>query len=155
EARLSRDARGPQLHHLAQVSRRVHAVVVQVGQCARENTAATTPTSPATSTRRRIRRRRGVSHSAFPWPWLPRIEWIKRRCAGPGRFRMARAISRRPRRSAIRIVAELLPLVDFISRDRKPAGTSSTERYTKSAPPVEISTVDVWNTPEFAGFAWP
>jgi len=51
------------------------------------------------------------------------MECIRRRCAGPGKLRMARAISFRPRLSAIRIVAELAPLVDLSSLVRSLAGT--------------------------------
>ena len=68
---------------------------------------------------------------------------IHRRCTGPGIWRMALAISLRPRRSAIRMVAEFPPWVDFKSRVRNPAGTSSTERNTWSVPLAEISTVEV------------
>ena len=74
-------------------------------------------------------RRFGVSHAIAPEAAsVPRIECISRRCAGPGNFRIAREISFRPRRSAIRIVAEFAPFVDFSSRVRKRFGTSSTER---------------------------
>src|ERR1044072_1192722 len=79
-----------------------------------------------------------------------RTACISRRCAFAGRCRMALAISLRPRRSAIRMVAELAPLVDFSSRVRSACGTSSTDRYTSSEPHAEISTVEVWNMP--AGF---
>jgi hypothetical protein len=41
------------------------------------------------------------------------------------------------------MVAEFTPLVDFKSRVRNPAGTSSTERNTWSVPLAEISTVEV------------
>jgi hypothetical protein len=56
---------------------------------------------------------------------------------------MTRAISRRPRRSAIRIVAELALVVYFTSFARSPPGTSSTDRYTRQSDDVEIRTVDV------------
>lgn len=89
-------------------------------------------------------RRFGVSQAIAPDAASgPRIECISRRCAGPGSFRIAREISFRPRRSAIRIVAEFAPLVDLRSRVRSRLGTSSTERYTRSEPRAEMSTVDV------------
>src|SRR5690242_16336578 len=76
-----------------------------------------------------MKRRRGVSQDAAPAG-----------CAGA--LRIARAISFRPRRSAIRMVPELLLLVERIKRVRSRGGTSSTERYTRSSPPAEIRTVD-------------
>jgi hypothetical protein len=56
---------------------------------------------------------------------------------------ITRAISWRPRRSAIRIVAAFGLLVDFSSFDRKGRGTSSIDRYTLSAPAAAIITVEV------------
>jgi hypothetical protein len=53
------------------------------------------------------------------------------------------------------MVAEFAPFVDFSSRVRNRAGTSSTDRYTRSWPADEINTVEVWNIPEFAGFGLP
>src|SRR5207248_6840989 len=41
------------------------------------------------------------------------------------------------------------------SRVRSAAGTSSTERYTRSEPPAEIITVDVWNMPAGLAFGSP
>src|SRR5713226_1377609 len=61
-------------------------------------------------------------------------------------LRNARAISWRPRRSAIRIVRELRLLVDFNNLPRKGSGTSSSERYTESASFAEMRMVEVLST---------
>jgi hypothetical protein len=66
----------------------------------------------------------------------------------PDKLRMTRANSSRPRLSAIRIVAEFALLVDCSSFVRHGLGTSSMERYIISVPCAEISTADVWNTPD-------
>src|SRR6516164_6147044 len=69
---------------------------------------------------------------------------------------MTRANSSRPRLSAIRIVAEFALLVDCSSLVRHERGTSSMERYITSVPWAEISTADVWNTPDsLSGRALP
>jgi hypothetical protein len=102
-------------------------------------------------------RRPGVSHAAAP-PSAGSLESTdrsSRRCAGPGSFRMARAISFRPRRSAIRMVAEFGLFVDFNSLVRSLAGTSSTDRYTWSDPAAEISTVETWNVPDETAIRCP
>ena len=52
-------------------------------------------------------------------------------------------ISSRPRRSAIRMVAELKLLVDSSSSLRSLAGISPTERYTWVGPRFAIKIVDV------------
>src|SRR5436305_900831 len=112
-------------------------------------TMATVASVKSAITAMTIFRRAGVSQfSASAAAAWPRIDFISRRCEGPGRPRIALATSLRPRRSAIRMVAELAPLVDFSSLVRSRSGTSSTERYTRSEPPAEISTVDVLNRPD-------
>ena len=110
----------------------------------RVNTSAIADIVSSVITTRIARRRAGVSHSMADAAASVAISvCIHRRCTVPGILRMAFAISWRPRRSAIRIVAEFAPLVDFNRRVRNPAGTSSTERYTWSVPLADISTVEV------------
>src|SRR5260370_38131289 len=60
-----------------------------------------------------------------------------------GKPRMARTISSFPLRSAIRMVAELMPLVDCSSFLRKGGGTSWTERNTSVRPPTEMKMVEL------------
>src|SRR5450759_279893 len=60
-----------------------------------------------------------------------------------GSPRMARTISSRPRRSAIRIVAELMPLVDCSSFFRKRGGTSATDRKIWILSPTEMKIVEL------------
>ena len=101
----------------------------------RVNTSASAAAVSSVSTIRMVLRRAGVIHWIAVAAASAAIRvCIHRRRTEPGRWRIALAISLRPRRSAIRMVAEFAPLVDFKSRVRNPAGTSSTERYTWSAP---------------------
>src|SRR5450755_3627112 len=62
-----------------------------------------------------------------------------------GKPRIARTISSLPLRSAIRMVAELMPLVDCSSFLRNAGGTSFTERYTSVLFPTEIKMVELFN----------
>ena len=90
-------------------------------QPVRVNTSTTADTVSSAITTRIALRRAGVSHSiAVDAASVAISVCIQRRCTGPGRLRIALAISCRPRRSAIRMVAEFAPLVDFRSRVRKP-----------------------------------
>ena len=61
-----------------------------------------------------------------------------------GRPFSARRISSRPRRSAIRMVAELKLLVDSSSSLRSRGGTSLTDRYTWVFPPLAMKIVEVF-----------
>ena len=60
----------------------------------------------------------------------------------------ALAISSLPRRSAIKMVAELAPLVESCNILRKLAGTAFTDEYTCRSPRAAISTEDVFITIE-------
>src|SRR6202042_3740698 len=61
-----------------------------------------------------------------------------------GRPFNARRISSRPRRSAIKIVAELKLFVDSSSSLRRRGGTSLTDRYTCVFPPLAMKIVEVF-----------
>src|ERR1017187_3603251 len=105
-------------------------------------------TAPIHLRRPRISHVRGPG-AAFPAARAGRFRW------GPGSLPRALSIMRRPLRSVIRMVRAFLPLVDFKRRWRSAVGTSSTERYTRSEPPAEINTDEVWNRPAAAGFRSP
>src|SRR5271170_2848309 len=62
-----------------------------------------------------------------------------------GKPRMARTISSLPLRSAIRMVAELMLLVDCSSFLRRGGGTSATDRYTSVLSPTEIKIVELFS----------
>jgi len=85
------------------------------------------PNSPATA----ILTHGRINHARTPSEFgggSSRNGLKKRRCKLDGRFCIARAISSLPRRSAIRMVAEFNPFVDFSSFLRNSAGTSFTDR---------------------------
>ncbi len=73
-----------------------------------------------------------------------RNELVNRERRLDGKPRMARTISSLPLRSAIRMVAELIPLVDCSSFLRSGGGTSSTERYTSVLLPTEMKMVELF-----------
>src|SRR5581483_6240800 len=58
--------------------------------------------------------------------------------------RIARTISSLPLRSAIRMVAEFMPLVDCSSFLRSEGGMSSTDRYTSVLSPTEMKMVELF-----------
>src|ERR1700727_1249802 len=62
-----------------------------------------------------------------------------------GKPRMARTISSLPLRSAIKIVAELMPLVDCSSFLRRAGGTSATDLYTSVLLPTEMKIVELFS----------
>src|SRR5580704_12758939 len=78
------------------------------------------------------------------WRASLRSEVVRRDLRPEGSPRMARTISSLPLRSAIRMVAELMPLVDCSSRLRRVGGTSSTERYTSVLLPTEMKMVELF-----------
>src|SRR5205814_6011107 len=67
-----------------------------------------------------------------------------------GRLRIALAISLRPSRSAITMVAEFSPLVERSNCRFSGSGTSSTERYTVRVSPLEMRMVELLMTPFLA-----
>src|SRR5579864_9604704 len=73
-----------------------------------------------------------------------RSELVRRERRLEGRPRIARTISSLPLRSAMRMVAELMLLVDCSSFLRRGGGTSSTERNTSVLFPTEMKIVELF-----------
>src|SRR5579871_6323130 len=74
-----------------------------------------------------------------------RRDVVRRDRSPDGNPRIARTISSLPLRSAMRMVAELMPFVDCSSLFRSEGGTSSTDRYTSVLFPMEIKMVELFN----------
>src|SRR6185369_8092418 len=109
---------------------------------------SSSPTAPGSSSSGQLRRMkrakgRGAWGAGAAESWVGAREAASRVRNAEGRPCRARRISFRPRRSAIKMVAELKPLVDSSSSFRKRCGISLTDRYTRVRPPLAMKIVEV------------